>query len=59
MLCTVLIRRPKEGATREEPPALLERVAASAAKRHERIEAAIGGSVFRGTFEVAEEVDGS
>jgi hypothetical protein len=56
MLCAVLIRRPKESATREEP-ASLELVAASAAKRLERMDEVIGGSVFRGTSEVAEGVD--
>jgi hypothetical protein len=43
--------------TREELPALLERVAASEARRHERIDDVLEEFVFRGIFEVVDEVD--
>jgi hypothetical protein len=45
------------GATREELPAFLEGVAASEARRHERIEQVIEGFVFKGIFEVVDDVD--
>jgi hypothetical protein len=43
--------------TREELPALLEQVAASEARRHERIDDVLEEFVFRGIFEVVDDVD--
>jgi hypothetical protein len=43
--------------TREELPALLERIAASEARRHKRIDDVLDEFVFRGIFEVVDEVD--
>jgi hypothetical protein len=40
------------GATRDELPAFLERVAASEAARHEPIDEVIDGFVLRGIYEV-------
>ena len=45
------------GATKAELPALLDQIAASEARRHEHIDPVIEGFVFRGIFEVIDDVD--